>query len=295
MFQLPDRQISLRTALLPDISEIKDMISDFGRLILLFAICVTGRQIRQLQDNPLLSKIDQFQNSAGQEAFRHQARKYIRILQHGSGEELGSHFHPALNSSSNTAFHSNLRITAHHAGILLHAPMLEILNYTNYFATSRDITKFYERLTLWAEEDKGRTIRRAVFHAAILFGFISSRSCYGFHEPIAFMTATLTLWTFIDLCAKSQNKGSTSPQSNFQVTVRLDKLRGEDEALEWIERGHQLRAHLTDIGNILSPGSSKRLIGVAWRTLESLTSWKFCRRFQAVLTALENHDPFPAS
>jgi hypothetical protein len=181
----------------------------------------------------------------------------------------------------------SLTAHVHHVSILLHWPLNDLLAFIGSQVGHREKHEAQEKLRLWIEEDEGRTARRTVHHACMLFTLTKSNPSRGFHEPFALLIATVTIWAFNQL---SSYMSSATVRNNSGIerlpTVRLDKLRDMGAADSWVENGGTMRGHLTDVGNISAPRAGRILLQVACRTLLAMEIWTLSQGFAKVLSLL---------
>jgi hypothetical protein len=181
-----------------------------------------------------------------------------------------------------------LSTTIHHISLLISTPLAELLTFAGSRADTYEKQQAERRLINWATDDNGRTARQAVLHASSIFTLFRYRSSYGFHEPIAFFIATLTLFSYIHLAPVPIPKDVSDIEEPLR-TIRLDKINSIEATQIWLEDDSgAIRGYLTDVGNINEPRIKKRLLQVASKSLLRLGAWSWSLGFTGILRSLEN-------
>jgi hypothetical protein len=257
-------------------------VGELGHLALVHAIHETTFEMRIALKNPL------FRGLSGASPFLDENKFQNWQVRAGKLLELLSPLGESINSQPSGIYSWQSRqyisTSAHHVSLLVFSPIEDLLNFAGSEFNSREKRDVEERLLDWVADDNGRTARRAVLHACIIFASIRSRSCYNFHEPIAFLVATLTIWTYNHLTT-AQFSGS---QSSRQTTLRLDVSWNQDTAELWMDgEPEDTQGYLTGVGNINDQSSGKRLLQVAHETLLGLPAWGLSQGFAQFLDKLK--------
>jgi hypothetical protein len=273
----PGLSLTMHSALqtLSNEEELSPAIGDFGRLVLTHAVYMTTWEMRQQAKNPLLQRTSFLSGENGFVAWQNIATSTLDVLLPSNQD-----------SGQSSVMRLNLRAHVHHVAVLVHVPLSALLAYARAQAANIGVQKAQQELFAWMQEDNGRTARHAVLHAGILFSLIREQPCRGFHEPIALLIATLTLWAFHQLSYQRQPPLAHSREA-IQTTVRLDRAHRTQASLSWIENGADLRGYLTDVGNICGPGAGKRLLQLSCRTLVAMDAWALSQGFLHVLSTLQ--------
>jgi hypothetical protein len=248
-------------------------VGDLARLILTYAIYVTTWELRQQSRNELLGHLSNHQSVHEWQSTARHGLEDVMLKTTAPHDPLGLRI--------------SLTAHVHHVSILLHWPLNDLLAFIGSQVGHREKHEAQEKLRLWIEEDEGRTARRTVHHACMLFTLTKSNPSRGFHEPFALLIATVTIWAFNQL---SSYMSSATVRNNSGIerlpTVRLDKLRDMGAADSWVENGGTMRGHLTDVGNISAPRAGRILLQVACRTLLAMEIWTLSQGFAKVLSLL---------
>ncbi|KAH6681394.1 hypothetical protein B0J14DRAFT_694941 [Halenospora varia] len=190
--------------------------------------------------------------------------------------------------------HFGLELHANLVALLLYTPSVELLLFARSQLSSQEVQEAHCRLTAWIQELNGQTARRAVMHASILFGLIQAKHGRSttFHEPVVFLIATLTLWTFSHFSSGQSpiyNNGDIDgSRSSYTTTIRLDRIRSDEDVKAWIEGGGDSRGFLVDVGNVNGRDAENRLLVVAQNTLLGMETWALAQGFASVLSSLQN-------
>ncbi|KAE9378581.1 hypothetical protein N431DRAFT_307310, partial [Stipitochalara longipes BDJ] len=235
-------------------------LGSFARLLLIYALYITTWELQQQSKNSLLYEVLVVSGQNQLSSWRASAVSALVVLQLGSNLASGS-----SNLELNVQMHIQL------VGLLLHAPFSDILVFAKSHINHHENGDARARVLSWIADDDGKTARRAILHASVLFSLVRRNACHGFHEPFALLIATLTLWAYLELA-------STEPVSNYYpikhgTTLRLDRSWNDMAATNWVEDPSDLRAHLTDVGNIQSPGAVHRVLQASCRSLLSMEVW----------------------
>jgi hypothetical protein len=178
--------------------------------------------------------------------------------------------------------------------LLLYTPSAELFLFARSQLSNQEAQEARCRLAAWIQELNGQTARRAVMHASILFGLIHAECGRSttFHEPVVFLIATLTLWTFSHFnrgrSSSYDNKSADGSRSDYATTIRLDRIRSDDEAKAWIEHGEESCGYLVDVGNVNASDAENRLLVVAQNTLLGMETWALAQGFASVLSNFQN-------
>ncbi|KAF4627828.1 hypothetical protein G7Y89_g10323 [Cudoniella acicularis] len=190
--------------------------------------------------------------------------------------------------------HFSLESHVNLVALLLYTPSAELFLFARSQLSSQEAQDARCRLAAWIQELNGRTARRAVMHASVLFGLIHAKRGHSttFHEPVVFLIATLTLWTFSHFnrgrSSIYDNGGADGSRSDYATTIRLDRIRSDEEAKAWIEHGEESRGYLVDVGNVNGSDAENRLLVVAQNTLLGMETWALAQGFASVLSSLQN-------
>jgi hypothetical protein len=249
---------------------ISNATGNFGKLVLAYAVYLTAWELQSRDSNPLLGPASEIA------CWKMVASSVLEALQ------------PDLTSKSDSSgMDLMLQGFIDNVHLILHAPLADLLDLARSQINNRkNAAEVRQRLLHWIQEDDGRTARRAVLHASVLFSLVRRKSCHGFHEPFALLFSTLTIWAFIHLNSTLSSLNS-STDGERQQTIRLDKIRDERGIHDWVEYGSRLRGHLTDVGNICGPGAGQRLLQVSCQSLLSMEVWTLSKGFANVLSSLK--------
>ncbi|KAH8660856.1 fungal-specific transcription factor domain-containing protein, partial [Tricladium varicosporioides] len=134
-----------------------------------------------------------------------------------------------------SSLHFSLELHANLVALLLYTPSAELLLFARSQLSSQGAQEAHYRLTSWIQELNGQTARRAVMHASILFGLIQAKHGRSttFYEPVVFLIATLTLWTFSRFSSGQSpihdNGDTDSSRYSYATTIRLDRIRSDED------------------------------------------------------------------
>lgn len=261
-------------------------IGDLGLLALVHAIHETTFEMRMALKNPLFKGLSGSSPFLDETKFQNWQVRAGRLLELLSSLEKpvgdSTSFRPR--EMSNWQSKHCISTSAHHVSLLVFAPIEDLLNFAGSEPNSREKRDVEGRLLDWVADDNGRTARRAVLHACIIFASIRSRSCHNFHEPIAFLVATLTIWTYNHLTT-AQISGL---QSARRTTLRLDGPWNQDTAELWMDgEPEHTQGYVTGVGDINEQSTGKRLLQVAREALLDLPAWGLSQGFAQFLDKLK--------
>ncbi|KAI9689704.1 MAG: hypothetical protein M1820_010074 [Bogoriella megaspora] len=280
--QTPDLPTTLRN--LKNGHELPEAVGDLARIMLVQAIHSTAWGLRRTFKNTLIDHLSPLNDAQCRLTLQQQ---WMSIL-----EEIAKN---SVVTDDQASIAATVRVHMHHVALLLYAPLTELLAFArSQVNSSTRQDAVHQKLLVWVQDDHGRTARRAVVHASVIFGLIRASSHSSFYEPFSVIISTLTIWAYIQLAPSNASTsaaiGRAGPPasigSNRQQTIRLDKIKTQDVVQAWVEFGAELRGHITDVGNITGPGAGQRLLHVACRTLKGLESWALSNGFARVLAIL---------
>jgi hypothetical protein len=263
-----------------------EAVGSFGRLALIHAVYETIFELRRSLQHPLNNWLGfgthaQATNSIGwQERFG----SFLEALQPKREEVDATNAIRGL--SYNSGWQSPLYIltSAQHVFLRVFSPIGDLLIFAGPSAEDSEKLEARERLIIWIEDDHGRTARRAVLHACTIFTLIRSNPCYSFHEPIAFLAATLTIWTYnwLTPSMRQQNIASTYP------VIQLDRIWSTKAAELWIDASPAaVRGYLTEVGCINDSKAAEALLDLACESLLLLSVWGLSQGFANFLNMLK--------
>lgn len=248
-------------------------VGDLGLLALVHAIHETTFEMRMALKNPLfrgLSGSSLFLDETKFQSWQIRAGKLLELLGL-PGKATEDSKDPRPRDISNSQSKQYIFTSSHHVSLLVFLPVEDILNFAGLEPNSYEKREVEGRLLDWVADDNGRTARRAVLHACIIFASIRSHSCHNFHEPIAFFIATLTILIYNHLTT-AQMMGS--PISHRTTTLHLDATWNQDTVELWMDgEPENTQGFLTGVGNINERGAGKRLLKVARERLWGLRAW----------------------
>lgn len=146
-----------------------------------------------------------------------------------------------------------------------------------------------QQIWRWVNNDQHKA-RLSMIHAGGLIWHLRRYKADAFHEPAAVLLATLAIWAYGSFCS-TRDSQSSSPVSTSGTSgptfIRLDRPC-DDELVQIYVRddGAHMRAHISGVGNILSPQGPERALLEGRRILESLETWGGARKMAAMLARL---------
>ncbi|OBT64241.1 hypothetical protein VE03_06892 [Pseudogymnoascus sp. 23342-1-I1] len=258
-------------------------LGGFAKLIVVFSIFRNVWDMQQYASTPFLPALSLLSQGEWIEKVK-SALQYIERSSRGS-------------FANTDMVQLSLEAHTHLVSLMLYIPLAEVLMYARSQKGNRDGQQARKRLENWTREMNGRTARHAVIHASALFGLIRTRLCGSFYEPITFLIATLTLWTFSQFSpnqlasSPSDSSGHYNNMGQLQSRIRLDKIRSAEGAQEWIENGGDMGGYLANVGNICVAASGARILKIATQTLSSMDTWALGTGFASVLAQLQSEEP----
>ncbi|KAF1808149.1 hypothetical protein P152DRAFT_254083 [Eremomyces bilateralis CBS 781.70] len=252
-------------------------ISDFGRLILTFALYRTIRTIRTLSGNPFVS------NALSERSFiNDSANEAIFLLQGWYSGPLNTK--SMLNSSVDC---HNLCVS-----MLLCSPRQALLSYVHRRNTMQHEKEPKEVIDHWIKEQNGCVARRAVSYAGLLLGKSKGLKFQAPCTPIMIALATVTIWAYSHM---TEVVSSPSYSHGIRARERGSVIRLDDGELDqrreaWIQGDESFRAHLNDVGNICRQRASYRIADVGVQLLDDLGGWGLSQGLEHWLSTLRNRD-----
>jgi hypothetical protein len=248
------------------------LVGSMGRMALISAIYQTVFELRSRPANPLLDcGLEQFQK----QYLHHWQPRIVELLNKtipkidGAPSTISGSFFPKINSQATVS----TLIASYHVLLLTVTPVDDIFKYTNPKASVEEHERAKASLTSWVSQQDGQTGRRAVLYACIVFSLTRMHSCRGFHEPIAFLVSTLTIWTYTRLKSGPNQQGQGTRQSH--VTIRLDRIWSDEAVEAWVQsQPDNTRGYLEGVGNINDSHSGQRLLQAASLSLSMMPAWR---------------------
>ncbi|EXA30660.1 hypothetical protein FOVG_17994 [Fusarium oxysporum f. sp. pisi HDV247] len=141
----------------------------------------------------------------------------------------------------------------HKIQIIRHVHLQGLYALAGWKASKAHVDVAERDFRLWLSGPKP-TIRKCVWHAAVLFSTLHSRRDMALWEPMCFLTGTMFMWAYLKYADDRVVQGSSADcVTRNQKALRLDRLTSEDEMTSWIEHGFSGDVHVTGIGNLI-PG-----------------------------------------
>jgi hypothetical protein len=261
-------------------------VGDLGLLAIIHAIHETTFEMRMALKNPLFGGLSGSSPFLDDTKFRNwqvRAGKLLELLV-PSGKAVDESMNSRPSHIPNWQSQQYISTSAQHVSLLVFSPIEDLLNFAGSQPDSREKRDVEERLLDWIADDNGRPARRAVLHACIIFASIRSRSCHNFHEPIAFLVATLTIWTYNHLVT-AQISGS---QNSQPAVLRLDVPWNAKTAEHWMDgEPEDTQGYLAGVGDINERGAGKRLLKLAYETFLDLPAWGLSQGFAQFIDKLK--------
>ncbi|KAH6957485.1 hypothetical protein DER45DRAFT_569829, partial [Fusarium avenaceum] len=139
----------------------------------------------------------------------------------------------------------------HKIQILRHVHLQALYALAGWKASKAHVDAAERDFRLWLSGPKP-TIRKCMWHAAVLFSTLYSRRDMVLWEPMCFLTGTMFIWAYLKHADDTVVQGSSADCiTGNQKALRLDRLTSEDERNAWIEHGFSGHVHVTGIGNLL--------------------------------------------
>ncbi|KAF2429685.1 hypothetical protein EJ08DRAFT_272364 [Tothia fuscella] len=252
-----------------------DDVEGFGRLAVVYAIYSIVFELRTVQNHIFdILTSESESHSISTANLQDRLAQVFEILR-----PLCEHSDALYKTPTKSAkdLQSTVFTTAHHVSLRNFAPVGDLLAFTSAPDDDSEKLQAEHRLLVWSADDNGRTARRAVLHACSLFTSIRNQSCGSFYEPVAFLVATLTIWTYNYLVREPGNNA-----------VPLDNVWGTEYARIWLEDcSHGVCGSLSDVGSINHPRAGKVLLEIAHKSLLQMTSWATSQEFALFIDRLQ--------
>ncbi|KAG6979596.1 hypothetical protein FocnCong_v010716 [Fusarium oxysporum f. sp. conglutinans] len=141
----------------------------------------------------------------------------------------------------------------HKIQIIRHVHLQGLYALAGWKASKAHVDVAERDFRLWLSGPKP-TIRKCVWHAAVLFSTLHSRRDMVLWEPMCFLTGAMFMWAYLKYADDRVVQGSSADcVTGNQKALRLDRPTSEDEMESWIEHGFSGDVHVTGIGNLI-PG-----------------------------------------
>jgi len=142
-------------------------VGDLARLILTYAIYVTTWELQQQSRNELLSHLSNHQSMHEWQSTARHGLEDLMPKTTGPDDPLGLRI--------------SLAAHVYHVSLLLYCPLNDLLAFIGSQVDHQEKHEAQEKLRRWIEEDEGRTARRTMHHACMLFTLIKSNPSRGFY------------------------------------------------------------------------------------------------------------------
>ncbi|KAJ4135276.1 hypothetical protein NW768_004898 [Fusarium equiseti] len=148
----------------------------------------------------------------------------------------------------------------HKIQIIRHVHLQGLYALVGWKASKSHVDVAERDFRLWLSGRKP-TIRKCVWHAAVLFSTLHSRRDMVLWEPMCFLTGTIFIWAYLKYADDTVVQGSSGDcVTENQKALRLDRLTTKDEIKSWIEHGFSGDIHVKGIGNLIPGESPNRVL-----------------------------------
>lgn len=181
----------------------------------------------------------------------------------------------------------------HYVSIRLLVPLTRLCALTGWMASEQATAEARQELRAWIRHD-GENARRAVMHAARLFGLLRTQATNSYFEAHYVLLASLTLWAYALLEPEAVDQDSrahalsmlAASSSSHGVSVRLDAIEEAAGMEQWTRYGMALVPNVAGVGSMQGQAGALRVVGEAQRLLVQRASWPISQKFAAVLADL---------
>lgn len=181
----------------------------------------------------------------------------------------------------------------HCVSIRLYVPLTRLCALAGWMASEKATAAARRELSAWIRHD-GENARRAVVHAAKLFGLVRRQAAGAYFEAHYVLLAALTMWAYallepeaVDQDARAHAAAALEAAAGSSRAVRLDTLEeGGESMARWRRYGAGLVPHVVGVGSMQGRAGGLRVVGEAQRLLLQRAAWPISQKVAAVLSDL---------
>lgn len=246
-------------------------VGSFGRLAIMYGTFDTVFELRRALQNPIHKLLGFGANTqtSALSGWQNRLHALLDALQ-PTREELDAA--SAIQNRFTQQISLQLFVTAQNVLLCTFTPVGDLLIFTGPSSDVAERLEAKQRLLKWVEDDAGRISRRALVHASCLFVQIRSTASRSFDEPISFLIATLTLFTYSLLV-------STSPDESIP-SIQLDRIWSTKVAQVWVDsEPSTMKGYIPGVGHVGRPETTGTLLEMAEKTLLGLSAWGIAQGF----------------